>query len=278
MTGIEYCAATFHYHDGLSARPVEMTVLDARVAGADLDFEHSGFTRVDHRSDVRDWNDPVEVDRVYRPEMEAFARGFTGCDVAVAYPLINRSLEAAQTEPDYGPIEFVHSDFTDDYGPMVREPDRPYRGFLDPILAERGLQRDVVEGASRLMMLQWWRNTGPVEADYPLALCDAETIPESRLVRETVPTYGGLRLDFQIFAVRPPTDVDADTWYTYPRMRDDEALVIRTYDSACVEAGRPYWTPHSAFRDPHVAGTPEHRRASVEARALCIWHSPDAQA
>jgi hypothetical protein len=274
MAATDYCDATFYYHDGLAPRGVDSPVLDARIAAGNLEFERSGFTRVDHRSNVTDWTDLDAVDRVYRPEMETFALDFTGCDVAIAYPLINRSLEMAETEPDYAPIEFVHSDFTDDYGPMATEPDRPYRQFLDPLLKGRGLGREVVEDASRLMVLQWWRNTGPVEADYPLAVCDAESIPRSRLIAETIPTYGGLRLDFQIFAVHPPAVGTTDTWYTYPQMSDDEVLVIRTYDSACVDQGRAFWTPHSAFRDPKVPSAPEHRRASVEARALCIWHTP----
>jgi hypothetical protein len=54
-------------------------------------------------------------------------------------------------------------------------------------------------------------------------------------------------------------------------MGPDEAVLLRTYDSACADAGRPFWTPHSAFRDPSVPETPENHRASVEMRALCLW-------
>lgn len=267
-----YCEATFHYHDGVEAVPVTSTVLDGRRARDDIDFERSGFGRVDHASAVRDWHDPCELDQVYRPELAEFATEFTWCDVAISFPLISRSVEAALTEPDYGPIEFVHSDFTSDYGPMVTGADRPYRAFVDPLLAEQGLARRDLVDASRLMVLQWWRNIGPVDADTPLAMCDASAIPESRLMRQVVPFYGGLRLDFEIFAVRPPDPGTSDDWYTYPRMTDEEVIVLRTYDSARVDAGTPYWTPHSAFRDPHVDGAPEHRRESVEGRALCIWH------
>ena len=160
--------------------------------------------------------------------------------MSVAFPAIARSMEAARTTPDYGPIEFVHSDFTDDYGPMVTEADRPYRSFLDPLLAAHGLGRDDVVDASRLMVLQWWRNVGPVDADFPLAVCDAESVP-------------------------------SDRWFTFPRMTSDEVLVLRTYDSKLADEGRAFWTPHSAFRDPHVRDDPAHRRSSVEARALCIW-------
>lgn len=264
-----YAHAVFNYHDGSQAAPTRVPVLDARLA--DIDFERSGFTRIDHRSAVTDWHDQRQLDDVYRAEMAAFAVDFTGCDLAVAFPLIARSRRAAERIADHAPIEFVHSDFTDDYGPMVTEPDRPYRAFLDPLLEARGIPRSAVTGATRLMVLQWWRNIGPVEADQPLAMCDAQSIGPDRLLREMLPYYGGLRLDFEIFAVRPPADGDADRWYTYPNMHVDEAIVLRTYDSACVADGRPFWTPHSAFRDPHVPDGPEHERESIEARALCIW-------
>ena len=203
--------------------------------------------------------------------MAAFAVDFTGCDAAVVFPVIPRSREAAERVADYAPIEFVHSDFTDDYGPMVTEPDRPYRRFLDPLLEEHGIARTTVTEASRLMVVQWWRNVGPQEADFPLAMCDAECVPPERLMRQMLPYYGGLRLDFEIFAVRPPGTGDTDRWYTYPQMRPDEVVVLRTYDSACVADGSHFWTPHSAFRDPHVPDGVEHRRVSVEARALCLW-------
>ena len=267
-----YADATFNYHDGSTAVPTSAPVLDARRADLSIDFGRSGFTRVDHRSAVTDWQDQAQLDDVYRSEMAAFAVDFTGCDSAVAFPVIARSREAAERVADYAPIEFVHSDFTDDYGPMVTEPDRPYRRFLDPLLEAGGVAREDVTAASRLVVVQWWRNVGPVDADYPLAMCDAECIPPDRLMRQMLPFYGGLRLDFEIFAVRPPAAGDTDRWYTYPQMHADEVIVLRTYDSAGAAAGRHFWTPHSAFRDPHVPDGAAHRRASIEARALCIWH------
>jgi hypothetical protein len=269
MAAPVYCEATFHYHDGETGVAVASPVLDGRHPEAPDEFERCGFALVQHRSEVTDWKDRHGLDGVYRAELERFAVDFTGCDVAVSFPLIARSLEAARVQPDHAPIEFVHSDFTDDYGPMVTEPARPYRSFLDPLLADHGLDHDDVARASRLMVLQWWRNIGPVDADVPLAVCDAESVPPDRLIRQMLPYYAGLRLDFEIFAVRPPAS--SDRWFTFPRMTVDEVLVLRTYDSQLADAGRAFWTPHSAFRDPHVSEDPAHRRSSIEARALCIW-------
>ena len=49
----------------------------------------------------------------------------------------------------------------------------------------------------------------------------------------------------------------------------------RAYDSDRAGTGEPFWTMHTAFRDPHVADLAANRRESVEMRALCIWHGAD---
>lgn len=266
-----YCDATFNYVGAMSYEPVVQPVLDAREA--DLDFEECGFTRFDFESRVDDWTDAAGVDRVHGPEFHQVALDFTGADHAVVYPCIVRSPASAREVGDYAPITTVHSDFTEDYGRMVTDPRRPYRAFLEPALRHHGLDYDDVRSADRLMMLQLWRNTGPVEADHPLALCDARSVPVERLGRTVIPEYGGQRLEFEAFFAQPPPPGTPDHWYTYPRLESHEVVALRTYDSECVDAGRPFWTLHSAFRDPSVPDGPEHRRESVEMRALCIWES-----
>ena len=51
----------------------------------------------------------------------------------------------------------------------------------------------------------------------------------------------------------------------FPRMRRDEALVFKVFDSAT--DGRARFTPHTSFEDPHSAGrcaaTAKHRSAHV---------------
>ena len=55
------------------------------------------------------------------------------------------------------------------------------------------------------------------------------------------------------------------------RAAHKQVVAFRTYDSDRVADGRPYWTPHSAFRDPEVPlGRPA--RSSIEARATCLFN------
>src|SRR5579871_716383 len=57
-------------------------------------------------------------------------------------------------------------------------------------------------------------------------------------------------------------------WYWFPRMRPDEALVFKVYDS--LRDGRARWTAHTAFADPtSPPGAPP--RESIEIRTLAFF-------
>jgi hypothetical protein len=268
-----YCEASFNYASAEGLVTVVQPVHDGRQTTADaLPFEECGFRLIAHESAVSDWTDEAEVDGVGREEFGELARSFTGCDAVVVYPTILRNPVAAERVTDYAPILFVHSDYTDDFGPMVTDANRPYQEFLRRGLECSELTQEDLRSATRLMMLQLWRNVGPARPDHPLAFCDARDVVDGdRRVPFLIPEYGGQRAEFEAFAFTPPPPGRVDHWYTYPSMSADEAVLLRTYDSACAHDGRPFWTPHSAFRDPAVGAEPANRRASVEMRAICVW-------
>ncbi len=264
-----YCETTLNYGDGDTARTVRVTVRDARTT-PELDFEHCGFSRLDHLSAVEDWTDPGHLADVHMAEMRELAQAYLGCDHALAYPPIVRSPASAREVTDYAPIEFVHSDFTDDYRHMIEDPDRTYGAFLAPALETIGIRQEEIADAERVVMLQFWRNVGDRRPDFPLALCDAASVPRADLFPILVPEYAGQRLEFETFGVHCPEEPDRHRWYTYPELSAEEVVVLRTYDSRCVAQGRPFWTPHSAFRDPHAEPDPAPRE-SVEMRVLCLF-------
>ena len=57
-------------------------------------------------------------------------------------------------------------------------------------------------------------------------------------------------------------------WYYIPRMRRDEALVFKVYDS--MKDGRARFTPHTSFEDPD-SSLNAYPRQSIEARALAFF-------
>ena len=246
-----------------------LTLTAARLDD-DAGWTRRGFALYRHRSSVTDWTDEDAIDQLHRREIAETAQALTGCTHALPYPAILRNPAMAETVADYAPIHFVHSDFTEDYGRMIGDPERTYQTFLGPLLASEGLPEDCVRRASRRLVLQFWRNVGPERADAPLAICDATTVPEHDLERSWVESYGGGSFGFETFGVRGD-HADAHRWFTFPGMTKDETLLFRTYDSALAERGEAFWTPHSAFLDPAIAPEETARRASVEMRVLCLW-------
>ncbi len=266
-----YCETTLNYSDADGAAIVPVAIHNGRDQLADRDFDECGFTLLQHQSAVRDWCDHDHVADVHRPEIEVLANQFLGCDTALVYQPLIRSPAAAMDQADYAPIEFVHSDFTEDYRPMVQEEGRPYQEFFVGLLREQGLGLEDIRAAKRVVMLQFWRNTGAARPDRPFALCDASSVPRSDLSVFTVPEYGGEQLEFQTFSVQPPPVSGAHRWFTFPELTDGEVVLLRTYDSRCIDENRAFWTPHSAFVDTTV-GPDAPLRESVEMRALCLFN------
>jgi hypothetical protein len=145
-------------------------------------------------------------------------------------------------------VRRVHNDYTEWSGPQrVRD--------LLPDEADELLRR-------RFAIVQVWRPIRhPVES-FPLAICDARSIsPDDFVVNERrYPNRIG-----QTYAI---TYNPEHHWYFLPRMRREEALVFKVYDSA--KDGRARWSAHTAFDDP--TSPPNARpRESIEIRTLAFF-------
>jgi hypothetical protein len=251
---------------------VEVEIRDARAADLPA-WSVCGFELVRRPASVRDWTDDDEVATVHYPEVEEAACELTGCDVALVSDHVKRNAEPDQRERrerEQSPVGLVHSDFAADYADVVRGAYRGVRGRGAATLARSGLSADDVEGASRILMMQFWRNLGPATMDYPVAFCDARTVTvaEARPFRYTGYVAGGR--SFDALAIVSPDPPSPHEWYVFPDMTADEVVAFRTYDTELVRDGRTHFTPHSAFRDPRVdVGRPA--RFSIELRVMCLW-------
>jgi hypothetical protein len=242
-----FCKATLNY---AGAGPTEVLIHDGRVADDLPGWEECGFELVHHESEVADWDDEDELASVHHAEMAALAKAMTGADTALVAGHIKRSPEHAARHKDLGPISLVHSDFADSY--------------RDNVVANHPEAAD----AKRLVILQFWRNLGPAKMDLPLAFCDARTVPKDEVRAFPVSNYAGNGGLFEALGVT--RGADHHRWYAFPELQRDEVVAFRTYDSDRIDDGRPYWTPHSAFRDPEVElGRPA--RSSIELRASCLF-------
>jgi hypothetical protein len=267
---VAYCEASLNYTSGMDPVPQKMTILDGREALEGLDFDQCCFTLLQHRSKVRDWSDAEQLKSIGEPETSKLAQTLSGCDFVVPYPSLIRSPAAAAQHNDYAPIHFVHTDYTDDFEGMVQDPDHTYSGFLGPLLESYGLTHADVQNASRIAMMQFWRNTGDPHPDFPLAVCDASSVSENQLGRFRVAEYAGEPLDFETFYLEASADSTTNRWYTFPGMTVDEVIAFRAFDSVYVLQHRAFWTFLSAFRDSTL-GENAPSRSSVESRVLCLW-------
>jgi hypothetical protein len=230
--------------------PRKVVIHDGRPHVAEFTLDRDGFRFVRHDTKVHDFLDEDEVRRVYYPEMEALVKAESGASRVVIFDHTLRTAddEVREARKIREPVRRVHNDYTEWSAPQrVRD--------LLPDEAERLLER-------RFAIVQVWRPIRhPVET-LPLAICDAQSVsPEDFVISERrYPNRVG-----QTYAIKYNP---RHRWYWFPRMRRDEALVFKVYDS--LKDGRARWTAHTAFDDPTVP--PDARpRESIEIRTLAFF-------
>ena len=232
--------------------PHTVPIRDARTElahEATLDVE--GFALRGHASATRNFHDEGERRAVYEPELDALLRTATGATRVVVF---DHTLRSASSEVRHStgarpPVTYVHNDYTTASGP------RRVTDLLDPAEAARRLR-------GRHAVVNVWRPIGATVEQFPLAVCDAQSIAAD----DCVPTdlvYPD-RLG-EVYSVRYNP---AHRWYYYPYMRPDQVLLIKTYDSA--DDGRARFSAHSAFADPASPPTAPARQ-SIETRVMLFF-------
>lgn len=262
-----FCEAAFNYVDDAlgTASPVTKQILNARDAELP-GWEDCGFELMQVPSNAN-LDDEQSIASIHYDEIRALATKLTGCDFALVGSHIKRGPEQLKVHEDLGPISFVHSDFADSYGDKMRQVYSAEDAEAKESLINVGATVEDVRTCSRLMIIQFWRNLGPEKMDLPLAFCDARSVPKADLRPFPVQDYAGDGFDFETLGI---ANSNQHQWYVFPEMNRDEVVAFRTYDSALIGSGNPYWTPHSAFSDPEVMpGEPA--RLSLEIRATCLF-------
>ncbi len=227
-------------------RPME--ICDGR--SSDLSLERNGFVLVEHRTAMKNFFDAEELKRVYYPEVERLIQKTSGASRVVIFDHTLRSGSEQEREEKLvrEPVLSAHNDYTEWSGPQrVRD--------IMGEEAEELLTR-------RFAIVQVWRAINqPIESN-PLAVADAGSVRmEDFLVAER--RYPGRVGQTYRLKYNP-----AHRWFYFPRMRRDEALVFKVYDSE--RDGRARFTPHTSFDDPSTTpGAPP--RQSIEARALAFF-------
>jgi hypothetical protein len=233
-----------------TADPHRVTMHNARPHLAEFNLEADGFRFVDHPTRMKDFFDPDEIKRVYYPEMVELVKTESGAKRVVVFDHTIRTADRVEGEARKirETVHRAHNDYTEWSGPQrVRD--------ILPDEADELLKR-------RFAIIQVWRPIRhPVETD-PLAICDAGSVSFDDFV------ISERRYPDRIGQTYVVTHNPKHKWYWLPRMRRDEALVFKVYDSA--KDGRARWTAHTAFDDP--TSPPNARpRESIEIRTLAFF-------
>jgi hypothetical protein len=230
--------------------PRKVAIHNGRPHVAEFTLDRDGFRFIRHDTKIRDFLDEDEVRRVYYPEMEALVQAESGASRVVIFDHTLRTAddEVREARKIREPVRRVHNDYTEWSAPQrVRD--------LLPDEADKLLER-------RFAVVQVWRPIRhPVET-LPLAICDARSVsPEDFVISERrYPNRVG-----QTYAIKYNP---RHRWYWFPRMRREEALLFKVYDS--LKDGRARWTAHTAFDDP--SALPNARpRESIEIRTLAFF-------
>ncbi len=230
--------------------PHRVSLRNGRLYAADFRLEKNGFRFVGHDTKCADFYDDAEIRRVYYREMEALVKQESGAARVVVFDHTLRTADQQlrETAKIRDPVRRVHNDYTEWSAPQrVRD--------LMGEEAEALLTR-------RFAIVQVWRPIRhPVES-WPLAIADAQSLsPDDMVVIER-------RYPDRIGQTSAITWNPEHRWYWFPRMRPDEALIFKVYDS--LRDGRARFTAHTAFEDP--ATPPAARpRESIEIRTLAFF-------
>jgi hypothetical protein len=233
----------------------------ANGRGVDTDLDREGFVLVRHESAVADFHriqeDPV-VDQQYSAEVAAMLEVLTGA--ARVFMLGGGKKRYGESATDKlaplsnaKPARYPHADNTD---ASADELARVMDMFVDEI---------DLDAHARYVMYNVWRAISPPPQDFPLAVCDAQSLAPTDEVTVTAITeelQGDIVHDTMSFVYNPE-----HRWYYFPDMTIDEVIVFKSGDSDSSGAVR---VAHTAFTDPTCpTGVPT--RASVEMRALAVF-------
>jgi hypothetical protein len=224
-------------------------VYNARTICGALSLDREGFRLVNHTSAVSNFYDESEVKAAYYPEAEQVIQRVTGASRVLVFDHIVRyaPMAARGENKAKAPAKAAHNDYTAGSG-------RKRVCDLLPEEAEALLR-------NRFAVINLWQPTrGPV-LESPLAVCDARTIAMSDFI-EIEQRYPDRIGEIYGVAFNPN-----QRWFYFPKMRTDEALLLKCFDS---DDRAARFTAHAAFDDPtSLPDAPP--RASIEVRALVFF-------
>lgn len=250
--GAEYNTGTY------ASYPV--TIRNARLAPRPFTLDDNGFCIARHVSGI-DFRDPEAV-KAYPAEVAEVTKRLTGCDLVVPMGGQLRSpiISGPGIQP---PAAEAHVDFNKVTAHKI---------------ARRLYEKAAPDGPgfSRFIAFSLWRTFSEPPQDWPLALCDFQSVGEGDGASNVKVDVDEIPTGDALFApIEGEEEMTAATifyhnpdhrWFYYPDMTRDEVIFIKFHDSNYARAWR---APHTAFND--TSRPDAHTRESYEFRAIAYF-------
>ena len=230
--------------------PRQVAITDGRPLARSLSLDVQGFALVKAPTRVLNFDDPAERKAQYDCEVAHLVTAATGAAKVLVFDHTIRRIGNADTSAETrAPVFVAHNDYTEKSGPQR------LRDLLPAGDA-------AIAAGRRFAIVNVWRSIAGTVTDTPLAFADARSVAAEDFIAVDL-KYPDRTGEVYRVAHNP-----AHRWFYFPNLRPDEALLIKSYDSA--KDGRPRFTPHTAF--DHPATTPgTAKRQSIESRALAFF-------
>ena len=234
--------------------PRTATVTDGWSRVDSFTADRNGFSLHPFHTTHSDWQDEEAVRNKFYPEIVEFIKKTTGANRVLVFDhtirtKVNQAKALTQetNTSQRSPVTLVHCDYTAESGPLrVKQ--------LLPEDAEDLLSR-------RVAFFNVWKPIhNPVE-EYPLAMCDVESAPQSDFFKLYL-RYRDRVGENYVMKHNPN-----HKWYYFPNMNTEQVVLLKTYDS---DTNRARFVGHSAFVDP-TSKPDAPTRESVEIRTMAFF-------
>lgn len=230
--------------------PHTVMIADARPQAGTLSLDEQGFALAAAPTRVTNFDDSTERAARYDCEVAALVTAATGAAKVLVFDHTIRRIGNANTSAETrAPVFVAHNDYTETSGPQR------LRDLLSAADAQHALGR-------RFAIVNVWRSIAGTVTDTPLAFADAQSTRPADFIAVDL-KYPDRTGEVYRLAHNP-----AHRWFYFPRLRADEALLIKSYDSAT--DGRARFTPHTAIDLPETLPGSA-KRQSIESRALAFF-------
>lgn len=241
---------------------VSVPVHNARLLEPPPTLDRQGFQLVPQKLDddndhgMLDFYDDNQVETVYHEAVKELLRTHIPgvARVEIFDDTRRASSDTTRSERQVRePSANVHNDYTP-RSAMWRLQDYFAKHYPDESLDDLLSKKH-----KRWCIVNVWRSIshqGPV-LNYPMVLCDSTTVNEKDVLpveRKSAQRTGEIQM---------PVYNENQRWYYYPQMQRDEALLIKTFDSAAWDCK----TIHTSFNDP-MAPANAPARESMETRCF----------